>query len=306
MIWDTPNGISNQEVQYQFPRGIRVTIKREDKIHPFVSGNKFRKLKYNVAQAIHLGKHTLLTFGGAYSNHIAAVAAVGRLEGMKTIGIIRGEELQGQALNSQTLLRAQKDGMKFRFVSRELYRLKATSGFLNELNTEFESAYIIPEGGTNEFAVQGCEEILDTEDSVFTHIACSAGTGGTASGIIRVSNDNQRVLVFPAVKGDFLLSDIATYTHKTNWDLITAYHFGGYAKVTDELITFLNEFYVKTGIPLDPVYTGKMVFGIFDMISTLQIPDNAHILAIHTGGLQGIQGMNTYLQQKNRPLINYE
>lgn len=250
--------------------------------------------------------HTLLTFGGAYSNHIAAVAAVGRLEGMKTIGIIRGEELQGQALNSQTLLRAQKDGMKFRFVSRELYRLKATSGFLNELNTEFESAYIIPEGGTNEFAVQGCEEILDTEDSVFTHIACSAGTGGTASGIIRVSNDNQRVLVFPAVKGDFLLSDIATYTHKTNWDLITAYHFGGYAKVTDELITFLNEFYVKTGIPLDPVYTGKMVFGIFDMISTLQIPDNAHILAIHTGGLQGIQGMNTYLQQKNRPLINYE
>ncbi|EID76176.1 1-aminocyclopropane-1-carboxylate deaminase/D-cysteine desulfhydrase [Imtechella halotolerans] len=306
MIWDTPKEISNQEVQYQFPRGIRLTIKREDKIHPFVSGNKFRKLKYNVAQAIHLGKHTLLTFGGAYSNHIAAVAAVGRLEGMKTIGIIRGEELQGQALNSQTLLRAQKDGMKFRFVSRELYRLKATSGFLNELNTEFESAYIIPEGGTNEFAVQGCEEILDTEDSVFTHIACSAGTGGTASGIIRVSNDNQRVLVFPAVKGDFLLSDIATYTHKTNWDLITAYHFGGYAKVTDELITFLNEFYVKTGIPLDPVYTGKMVFGIFDMISTLQIPDNAHILAIHTGGLQGIQGMNTYLQQKNRPLINYE
>ena len=306
MIWDTPKEISNQEVQYQFPRGIRLTIKREDKIHPFVSGNKFRKLKYNVAQAIHLGKHTLLTFGGAYSNHIAAVAAVGRLEGMKTIGIIRGEELQGQALNSQTLLRAQKDGMKFRFVSMELYRLKATSGFLNELNTEFESAYIIPEGGTNEFAVQGCEEILDTEDSVFTHIACSAGTGGTASGIIRVSNDNQRVLVFPAVKGDFLLSDIATYTHKTNWDLITAYHFGGYAKVTDELITFLNEFYVKTGIPLDPVYTGKMVFGIFDMISTLQIPDNAHILAIHTGGLQGIQGMNTYLQQKNRPLINYE
>lgn len=272
MIWDTPKEISNQEVQYQFPRGIRLTIKREDKIHPFVSGNKFRKLKYNVAQAIHLGKHTLLTFGGAYSNHIAAVAAVGRLEGMKTIGIIRGEELQGQALNSQTLLRAQKDGMKFRFVSRELYRLKATSGFLNELNTEFESAYIIPEGGTNEFAVQGCEEILDTEDSVFTHIACSAGTGGTASGIIRVSNDNQRVLVFPAVKGDFLLSDIATYTHKTNWDLITAYHFGGYAKVTDELITFLNEFYVKTGIPLDPVYTGKMVFGIFDMISTLQNP----------------------------------
>lgn len=196
MIWDTPKEISNQEVQYQFPRGIRLTIKREDKIHPFVSGNKFRKLKYNVAQAIHLGKHTLLTFGGAYSNHIAAVAAVGRLEGMKTIGIIRGEELQGQALNSQTLLRAQKDGMKFRFVSRELYRLKATSGFLNELNTEFESAYIIPEGGTNEFAVQGCEEILDTEDSVFTHIACSAGTGGTASGIIRVSNDNQRVLFF--------------------------------------------------------------------------------------------------------------
>lgn len=193
--------------------------------------------------------------------------------------------------------------MKFRFVSRELYRLKATSGFLNELNTEFESAYIIPEGGTNEFAVQGCEEILDTEDSVFTHIACSAGTGGTASGIIRVSNDNQRVLVFPAVKGDFLLSDIATYTHKTNWDLITAYHFGGYAKVTDELITFLNEFYVKTGIPLDPVYTGKMVFGIFDMISTLQIPDNAHILAIHTGGLQGIP-RNEYIFTTKKQAVN--
>ena len=273
-------------------------MKREDLIHPFVSGNKFRKLKYNLLQAKTENQSTLLTFGGAYSNHIAAVAYAGKEKGFQTIGIIRGDELGDKIESNPTLKFAQECGMQFEFVSREDYRLKTDSAFLEQLENKFGSFYLIPEGGTNAFAIKGCEEILTQEDGIFDYVACAIGTGGTISGIINSAFRYQKILGFPALKGDFLQDEIRNFVQNENWELITEYHFGGYAKVNDELIAFINWFFEQTQIPLDPVYTGKMVFGVFDLINKNYFPENSKILLIHTGGLQGIQGMNLKLKQK--------
>lgn len=273
-------------------------MKREDLIHPFVSGNKFRKLKYNLLQAKTENQSTLLTFGGAYSNHIAAVAYAGKEKGFQTIGIIRGDELGEKIESNPTLKFAQECGMQFEFVSREDYRLKTDSAFFEQLENKFGSFYFIPEGGTNAFAIKGCEEILTQEDGIFDYVACAIGTGGTISGIINSAFRYQKILGFPALKGDFLQDEIRNFVQNENWELITEYHFGGYAKVNDELIAFINWFFEQTQIPLDPVYTGKMVFGVFDLINKNYFPENSKILLIHTGGLQGIQGMNLKLKQK--------
>ena len=273
-------------------------MKREDLIHPFVSGNKFRKLKYNLLQAKTENQSTLLTFGGAYSNHIAAVAYAGKEKGFQTIGIIRGDELGDKIESNPTLKFAQECGMQFEFVSREDYRLKTDAAFLEQLENKFGSFYLIPEGGTNAFAIKGCEEILTQEDGIFDYVACAIGTGGTISGIINSAFRYQKILGFPALKGDFLQDEIRNFAHKNNWELITEYHFGGYAKVNDQLIAFINWFFEQTQIPLDPVYTGKMVFGVFDLINKNYFPENSKILLIHTGGLQGIYGMNLKLKQK--------
>ena len=273
-------------------------MKREDLIHPFVSGNKFRKLKYNLLQAKTENQSTLLTFGGAYSNHIAAVAYAGKEKGFQTIGIIRGDELGDKIESNPTLKFAQECGMQFEFVSREDYRLKTDSAFFEQLENKFGSFYLIPEGGTNAFAINGCEEILTQEDGIFDYVACAIGTGGTISGIINSAFRYQKILGFPALKGDFLQDEIRNFVQNENWELITEYHFGGYAKVNDELIAFINWFFEQTQIPLDPVYTGKMVFGVFDLINKNYFPENSKILLIHTGGLQGIQGMNLKLKQK--------
>ena len=273
-------------------------MKREDLIHPFVSGNKFRKLKYNLLQAKTENQSTLLTFGGAYSNHIAAVAYAGKEKGFQTIGIIRGDELGDKIESNPTLKFAQECGMQFEFVSREDYRLKTDSAFLEQLENKFGSFYLIPEGGTNALAIKGCEEILTQEDGIFDYVACAIGTGGTISGIINSALPHQKILGFPALKGDFLQDEIRNFVQNENWELITEYHFGGYAKVNDELIAFINWFFEQTQIPLDPVYTGKMVFGVFDLINKNYFPENSKILLIHTGGLQGIQGMNLKLKQK--------
>ena len=273
-------------------------MKREDLIHPFVSGNKFRKLKYNLLQAKTENQSTLLTFGGAYSNHIAAVAYAGKEKGFQTIGIIRGDELGDKIESNPTLKFAQECGMQFEFVSREDYRLKTDSAFLEQLENKFGSFYLIPEGGTNAFAIKGCEEILTQEDGIFDYVACAIGTGGTISGVINSAFRYQKILGFPALKGDFLQDEIRNFVQNENWELITEYHFGGYAKVNDELIAFINWFFEQTQIPLDPVYTGKMVFGVFDLINKNYFPENSKILLIHTGGLQGIHGMNLKLKQK--------
>lgn len=287
--------------------GVSIHLKREDLLHPEVSGNKFRKLKYNIAEATSQKRQILLTFGGAYSNHIAATAAAGKISGFKTIGVIRGEELaedlEKTLQENPTLRFAHGCGMEFHFISRSDYREKTSEAFIEDLRKQFGDFFLVPEGGTNEFAVQGCEEILTPQDSEFDAICCAVGTGGTISGLINASEEHQQVLGFPALKGDFLRPEIGRFSKKNNWDLITNYHFGGYAKVDEKLINFINDFRSRYGIQLDPVYTGKLLYGIFDLARTGYFLENTRILAIHTGGLQGIAGMNKVLKMKNLPPI---
>jgi len=281
----------------------KLFLKREDLLHPSVSGNKLRKLKYNLEFAAKNDFSALLTFGGAFSNHIAAVASAGKEFGFKTIGIIRGEELESKIEDNATLRFAKHCGMTFKFVSRSDYRRKTDSDFINNLKDEFDEFYLIPEGGTNALAIKGCQEILTQKDREFDFICCPVGTGGTILGLINSALPHQKILGFPALKGDFLTEEIAKFATNKNWELITDYHFGGYAKVSDELIAFINQFKHLHNIPLDPIYTGKMMFGICDLVENGYFPKHSKILAIHTGGLQGIEGMNAKLKQQNRPLI---
>ena len=296
--------VVNQQIPFQFPNEITLNIKREDLIHPFISGNKFRKLKYNLLKANEEKKTKLLTFGGAFSNHIAAVAYAGKENNFETIGIIRGDELESQIYENPTLLFAQECGMKFHFVTREEYKDKTTALFIEKFRNIYGDFYLIPEGGANSLAVKGCEEILTEEDSQFSHVCCSIGTGGTISGLINSSHSHQKIIGFPSLKGDFLSEDIRKFAVKTNWELITDYHFGGYGKINEELVRFINDFYQQTNILLDPIYTGKMLYGIVDLVEKNYFPNGAKILAIHTGGIQGIKGMNIYLKKKNLQQIN--
>jgi len=296
----------NQEISLPLltEKLISLSVKREDLIHPLISGNKFRKLKYNLIAAKKQGLDTILTFGGAYSNHIAATAYAGKVYGFKTIGIIRGDELSEKWEANPTLKLASEHGMRFKFISRDAYRDIKNPSYIKKLQHEFGSFYAMPEGGTNTLAVKGCEEILTPVDAVFDVICCAVGTGGTLAGIINASLENQRVLGFPAVKGGFLSEDIRKFTTEEHWELVENYHFGGYAKVTAELIDFINGFKAQTQIPLDAIYTGKMVYGILDMVEKDCFPPKTMILAIHTGGLQSIAGMNSLLKKKNLPVLN--
>ncbi|WP_417199033.1 1-aminocyclopropane-1-carboxylate deaminase/D-cysteine desulfhydrase [Bizionia sp.] len=279
--------------------GNQLYIKPDYLIDPFISGNKYRKLKYNILEAKKQDSKTLLTFGGAFSNHIAAVAAVGSRFKFQTIGVIRGEELSKEIQKNPTLRFAKSQGMQFYFVSRDTYREKETETFIENLRNKFGEFYFIPEGGTNELAIKGCEEILTEQDTEFDFITSAVGTGGTISGLINSAKAHQKILGFPALKGDFLRKDISKFAKRENWDLISDYHFGGYAKINLELISFINDFKQQFNIPLDPIYTGKMAFGVCDLIKKGYFPKDAKILMIHTGGLQGIKGMNRILEEKN-------
>jgi 1-aminocyclopropane-1-carboxylate deaminase len=279
-------------------------VKREDQIHDVVSGNKYRKLKYNLTEAINNGNKCLLTFGGAYSNHIAAVAAAGHELGLETIGVIRGEEVAASVESNPTLSFAKSKGMQFYFVSREQYKEKTNSEFTNILRKKFGSFYLIPEGGTNAQAVLGCEEILNKSDLDFDYICTPVGTGGTISGLINASGLDQTVIGFSSLKGTFQKEYIEASVRKRNYLITDAYCFGGYAKIDSQLIRFINEFKRIHGIPLDPIYTGKMMFGIFDLLKQGYFKENSRILAVHTGGLQGILGMNQLLKKKKLPQID--
>ena len=292
-----------QEIRLSNKNNIRLFIKREDLVHPNISGNKYRKLKYNLKHAKSLGYKKILTFGGAFSNHIAATSYACKNYGFDSIGIIRGEELKDKINTNPTLSLAKSYGMQLKFVSRKDYRNKTIPQFINALNAEFGDFYLIPEGGTNDLAIKGCEEILKEEDSIFDFICCSVGTGGTICGLINTLKQHQEILGFSALKGDFLNRDIRKFVKHTNWELMSNYHFGGYGKIKPQLITFINTFKKEHGIPLDPIYTAKMMFGIFDLTQKECFPKHSKILAIHTGGLQGIKGMNIKLKQKGWPLI---
>ncbi len=277
-------------------KGVRVCVKREDQLDDFISGNKYRKLKYNLVKAKSEGHKKLLTFGGAYSNHIHALAYAGHKFNFETIGIIRGERIE--PLNP-TLSDAEKFGMTLKFIDRSTYKSKLDPKVVAQFKEEFGDFYLVPEGGSNVYAVEGCEEIIDQINFNFDFICCACGTGGTLAGIICGLKGQVKALGFPVLKGGgFLSADIEeliflrSSKKYTNWRLMLDYHFGGYAKYEWDLIHFINEFKEKHHIPLDPIYTGKMMFGVFDLIKKDFFPPGSRILAIHTGGLQGIRGFN--------------
>ncbi|PIQ21990.1 MAG: 1-aminocyclopropane-1-carboxylate deaminase [Cytophagales bacterium CG18_big_fil_WC_8_21_14_2_50_42_9] len=278
---------------------VELYLKREDLLHPVISGNKWRKLKYNLSAAKEQEKNILLTFGGAYSNHIAAVAAAGKEFNFKTLGFIRGEE--HLPLNA-TLTLAANCGMQLFYLDREIYRQKNKPEFIAALQQQYPEAYILPEGGTNLLAVKGCTEIVNDIDIPFDYICCAAGTGGTLAGIIAGMQGEKKVIGFPSLKGgEFLYPEIQelvkAYTglEYTNWELQTQYHFGGYAKVKPELMAFIKDFKAQQGILLEPIYTGKMLFGIYDLIQQDYFKPSSTIVVIHTGGLQGIAGFEERL-----------
>ena len=278
-----------QTIPYQqiTVEGFEISIKRLDLVHPQISGNKFFKLKYNLLAAQQQGYKKLLTFGGAYSNHIAATAYAAQLFGFESLGIIRGEELASKPLNP-TLNTAQQFGMQLQFVTRETYRQKQSSAYLAQLQQDYPDYYVIPEGGTNPLAIQGCAEILSHADRQnYDLICCAVGTGGTIAGLIEASHPQQQVLGFSALKGDFLNTEVKQLTPKRNWQITDQYCCGGYAKTTPELLQFIQDFEQQYDIPLEQIYTGKMLLGLTDLIQQGAFPRDHRILVIHSGGLQG-------------------
>ena len=281
---------------------VRLFIKREDLTHPEISGNKYWKMFYNVKKYLEkeVSERKIITFGGAFSNHIAAAAALGNEFGIETLGIIRGNELEDSWQENPTLFSAHQNGMSFRFVTRETYRYKEK--MMKELQTEFPESLVVPEGGTNENAVEGIQYMLTDETKDFDYICSAVGTGGTVSGLSKFAQPHQKIIGFKAVKDNSLENRIKNLSKKDNFTLVDASD-GGFGKITDENVRFINEFYQYFGIVLEPVYTGKMLRKIFEMIADNYFPANSKILAFHTGGLQGIVGANEMLKKKNRNLI---
>lgn len=284
------------------PSDVRLFIKREDLLFPLLSGNKYRKLKYNLRHARQEGYDTLLTFGGAYSNHLHATAAAGKRYGFRTIGLVRGEELAKAPLNP-TLAAARSNGMQLEFLSRGRYRQKTSASFLASLRERYGRVFILPEGGTNERAIRGCAEILGPGDRDFSHVCCAVGTGGTLAGLARAAAPGMQVRGYPAIRAAGLQASLRPWIPGEHWTLVGDYHFGGYGRIERELVEFINDFKGRTGIPLDPVYTGKMLYGILSDIQAGKFPPGSRILAIHTGGLQGRAGMNMRLAKKDLPLL---
>lgn len=279
-------------------KGITLYIKRDDLIHEHIQGNKWRKLKYNLYEARLNKQNTLLTFGGAYSNHIYATAAVAKLFHFKVIGIIRGEE---PVVKSATLEFAASQGMELCYMDRETYRQKDDPMNIESLRVQIGDFYYIPEGGTNVHAVEGAEEIIEELNVPFDYVCTPCGTGGTLAGLVAGLRGEKQALGFSSLKGDDTLTAnvnqlVKAYTgvEFSNFSINFDYDFGGYAKVKPELIQFIKEFKQKHDIQLEPVYTGKMFYGLFDLIKQNYFPKGSSIVALHTGGLQGLSGYAEY------------
>jgi 1-aminocyclopropane-1-carboxylate deaminase len=283
---------------------ISLYIKREDLIHPIISGNKFRKLKYNIKEAINQQKSEILTFGGAYSNHLLACSFIGKLMKLKTTGIIRGDELSKQKLNS-TLQKCHDFGMKFIFISREEYKRRNEKDYISSLKKLYRDAFIIPEGGTNDFGIMGCQEILNKEDETFDVICCPVGSGGTISGLINSKKKHQKILGFSALKSSEINNVISKFVNNNNWKVLDDIYFGGYSKIDNKLVNFINKTYSQTGILFDPIYNSKMLFQIIHLILSKKWVYGNKVLLINTGGLQSITEMNIKLNKKGCQVIDY-
>ncbi len=286
---------------------VQLFVKRDDLIHSQFGGNKWRKLKYNLQHAKNKNFDTLLTFGGAWSNHIYATAAAGKYFGFNTIGLIRGEK--HQPLNA-TLAFAERCGMLLHYIDRKQYRQKDEASYQKKIIEEFGNVYILPEGGSNALAIKGCEEIVHEInkqiDKPFDIICCASGTGATLAGMVSAINaekstQKKSAIGFSALKGgEFLTSEVHNFLsnnttgHPTpkNWRIESNFHFGGYAKINDELIHFMHEFQSQYNIALDAVYTAKMFYGLFELIRSNTFEPGSIIVAVHSGGLQGNKGFN--------------
>lgn len=298
--------------------GVEIYLKRDDLIHPQISGNKWRKLKYHLQHFYQDGYQQILTFGGAFSNHLAATAALGKLAGIPTHALVRGEE----AGDSPTLKFCSAQGMQWEAISRKDYRLKEEPEFLEGLKMFSPDLYIIPEGGKGAAALKGCAELIDELRRSYDYLTLAAGTGTTAAGVLS-HPDSPPLILYSALKGgSFLKAAIAKYLHQYQSfyqlapfraDLLarrlilrTDYHFGGFAKIKPELVEFMNKIYHQYQLKLDPVYTAKMLFGLLKDIEAGQFKGGTRILALHSGGLQGLAGMNQRLARKSQELIAYE
>ncbi len=290
-----------------FQRNIRLLVKRDDLLHPEISGNKWRKLRYNLERAEQQGCRRIVTFGGAYSNHIAATAAAGRLFGFASVGIIRGERHE---LLNPTLQKAVNDGMALHYVDRKSYRNKNSPEFRQWLDERWPNSYVFPEGGANRQGVRGCEAIVREINVPFDVICCACGTGTTLAGIISALAPGQRALGFSVLKGDFMKREVETLLAaclddkrhfdalSDQWEIYSNYHFGGYARVKQPLLDFMAGFYDQTGILSDPVYTGKLFYGVMSLLRESTVFDNKTVVVVHSGGLQGIAGMEQRLKRQ--------
>lgn len=280
-------------------RNVRILVKRDDLLQPtgdiYLCGNKARKLKYNLAAAHDQGLHRLLTFGGAYSNHIAAVATAGYHLGWETIGLIRGEE---RLPLNPTLRHAKHCGMKLHYLDRATYRQRSSPELIAELKATYDPCYFLPEGGTNELAIKGCEslveELVHQLGYLPDYICAACGTGGMLAGIIGGCNGRGRVIGVSALRGSFMADAVAELlegnTPYTNWSVETRYHFGGYARFPQELRQFTQAFKQAHGILLDPVYTSKLFYGVFDLLHQDHFPAGTTVVVVHSGGIQGWGG----------------
>lgn len=292
-----PSPITELEAEVLKKKQIRLLVKRDDLLQPAgdrrFCGNKVRKLQYNLIAARQTGYDQLLTFGGAYSNHIAAVARAGKLYGFRTIGVIRGE--LHEPLNP-TLDRATADGMQLHYLDRATFRQKHQPEIRQQLLELYGKSYILPEGGTNELAMQGCAELAGEIEQQLgrlpDYLAVACGTGGTMAGLIRGCAGKCQVLGVSALKGNWMSKEITGLLgddhNYTNWQVFTQYHFGGYAKFPEELKEFTRRFKEEYDIQPDPIYTSKLFFGILDQINQGFFPSGASIVMVHTGGLQGV------------------
>ena len=271
---------------------IELWIKRDDLLHPVISGNKWRKLKYILDAVMSSGMHTIVSMGGAYSNHLHALAYAGHVLGLKTIGIIRGEQ---PTLLNPTLLDMQQWGMTLKFVSRSEYRDFRQFKDGRNVPSLTPGQYWLPEGGATALALKGVAELVDEIDIPYDTLCVPCGTGTTLAGIISAVPENLSVLGFSALKNsDFLATDVESLLNRPvcSWQIIRDYHFGGFAKTSAELASFMENFEKKTAIPLEPIYTGKMMYGLYDLIKKHHFKSGQRIIALHTGGLQGKRKLN--------------
>ncbi len=278
-------------------RGISLFVKRDDLIHETISGNKWRKLKYNIESCVVKKKKGILTFGGAYSNHLIATASACHKSGIKAIGIVRGDELNAES--NETLKACSMLDMELVFVSRKDYKLRIEKAFVESISIKYPNFMIVPEGGANYYGMIGCQEILKEVEVKPDHIFVAQGTTTTSCGLAMGLIDNQILHVVPALKGFNSLSEMESLYLQSGMDLdwieqllgkvevYPEYHFGGYGKYNLALLNFIKEFYEKHSLKLDPVYTGKAMFALMNEIQDVSFNDSS-ILFIHTGGLQGV------------------